>query len=537
MTKPTLKTNAPRTPNDVQQCVTTQGVGTTLRKLLIFGIAYALAFQYGSAFSANTAAPLWFPDSVLLCALLLSPRRLWPWYLLVGAPIRLINQTVPVWFLAATYLNDGLKAILSAYLLRLTMRGPVRLNTLRQFEVYLAIAVVGVPVLSAMGGAAVRVQHGDTFWRAFYEWFLGNATAALVLTPTLLYWCLDGLHEVKVRGAMFFPVIMALAGCLYFAFLSPHSEYSPLILYAPLPLLILAATTLRPIGISTAISMLALVSILSAVQSRGAFFMVQSQHSVLSMQLFLIVISVPMLFVAILIEERKAVETQLSQSQEALRTNYRRTQDLAGKVLNAQEEERRRIGRELHDDIEQRLALVTLGLDRLKSELPVGMETESNAANALFADVQTIALDVHEIARQLHPAVLQHLGLQTALRNLCHNLADQHHIVVEFVSDDVKGLPADVNLCLFRVAQEALSNAVRHGKAKRIDVLLQKDKHLLTLNVSDEGEGFDPTVTSGGLGLLSMLERVRFLGGSVLVKSHVGRGTQVDAELPLRKSA
>jgi len=176
-------------------------------------------------------------------------------------------------------------------------------------------------------------------------------------------------------------------------------------------------------------------------------------------------------------------------------------------------------------------------LDRLKSELPVGMETESNAANALFADVQTIAADVHEIARQLHPAVLQHLGLETALRNLCRNLADQHHIVVEFVSDDVKGLPADVNLCLFRVAQEALSNAVRHGKAKRIDVLLQKGRYLLTLNVSDEGKGFDPSIAYDGLGLLSMMERLQFLGGSVSVKSQVGSGTQVDAELPLRKSA
>jgi signal transduction histidine kinase len=127
--------------------------------------------------------------------------------------------------------------------------------------------------------------------------------------------------------------------------------------------------------------------------------------------------------------------------------------------------------------------------------------------------------------------------LETALRNLCNNIADQHHIVVEFVSDDVKGLPADVNLCLFRVAQEALSNAVRHGKAKRIEVLLQKDKHLLTLNVSDEGEGFDPAIAPGGLGLLSMLERVRFIGGNVLVRSQVGRGTQVEAELPLRKSA
>ena len=222
-----------------------------------------------------------------------------------------------------------------------------------------------------------------------------------------------------------------------------------------------------------------------------------------------------------------------SSSKEMVKVNFRRSQALAGKVLNAQEEERRRIGRELHDDIVQRLALVSVALERLKNSLPAGMQTQSNTANTLFLDVQTIALDVQKLSRGLHPGALQHLGLEIAIRNLCHNIAEQHHIVVEFVSDDVKGLPADMNLCLFRVAQEALNNAVRHGEAKRIKVALLKEQNRLTLNVSDEGKGFDPSVASGGLGLLSMLERVRFLGGSVLVKSQVGSGTQVDAELPL----
>lgn len=530
----TLAANKPETLGNEEQCLSTEDFRTTLRNLFIYGIAYALAFKYGSSFSERAAAPLWFPDSVLLCALLISPRRSWPWYLFVSALIRMTNQAVPVWFMTSTYLNDALKAILSAYLLQRLMQGVVRLNTLRQFWIYMAIAVVGVPLLSATAGAAARVPLGDTFWRAFNNWFLGNVTAALVLTPTLLYWCLGGWDEIKARARLFFPIILALAVTLYFIFLVPHFQYSPILLYTPLPLLILAATTLRPVGIATAISMLALVSILSAVQGRGTFLQVQSQHSVLSMQLFLVVISVPMLFVAILIEERKAVETQLSQSEETLRANYRRTQDLAGRVLKAQEEERRRIGRELHDDIGQRLALVAISLDQLRQSLP---DTENSAATTLLEDLRTIAADVQEISRQLHSSALQHLGLAIALNNLCHSIAHQHHIVVDFSSDDIQGLPPDVNLCVFRVVQEALSNAVRHGKAKRIRVLLHKEEDQLTLNVSDEGHGFDPAVASGGLGLLSMLERVRFMGGSVLVKSQVGHGTQVDAQLPLRKSA
>lgn len=531
----TLTSQQTATLSDTKQRL--ENLGSLLRALLMFGIAYALAFRYGSQFSENTPAPLWFPDSVLLCAFLLTPRRHWRWFLLVGAPIRLINATVPLWFLAAAYLNDGLKAILSAYLLQRIIHGPVRLNTLRQFGTYMATAVVGIPLLSALVGAATRLPLGDLFWRAFYRWFLGDATAALVLTPTLLYWCLHGLHVVKVRAGLFLPLISVLGVCLYLTFFLPHSEYSPIVLYAPLPLLILAATTLPPVGVSTAISSLALVSIVSAVEGKGAFFMVESEHRVLAMQLFLIVISVPMLFVAILIEQQKTAESELSHNQATLRENYRLIQDLAGKLLRAQEEERRRIARELHDDIGQRLAMVSMGLGQLKVELPAGLENESNSANDLTEEVHSIAMDIQDISRQLHSSSLETLGLEATLKNLCLSIARQHQIAVQFQSCAVKGLPADVNLCLFRVAQEALNNAVRHGKAKEIDLSLQMAGNSLSMKVIDDGEGFDPTTLSSGLGLMSMQERVRFLGGKVSVESRPGAGTQVRAELPLPKSA
>jgi len=175
---PTLASKQPLASSDSPQQL--QDLSGVLRALVIFGIAYALAFRHASVFSENAASPLWFPDSVLLCAFLLSPRRVWGWYLLVGAPIRLFHAAVPVWFLAATYLNDALKAILSAYILQRIIRGPMRLNTLRQFWIYMTIVVIGIPILSAFAGAVVRLSVGDTFWRAFCHWFLGTR---------LLRWC------------------------------------------------------------------------------------------------------------------------------------------------------------------------------------------------------------------------------------------------------------------------------------------------------------------------------------------------------------
>ncbi len=256
-----------------------------------------------------------------------------------------------------------------------------------------------------------------------------------------------------------------------------------------------------------------------------------------ALALFLIVISVPMLFVSILIEERKAVETELSQSRAILQENFKVTQDLASRLLNAQEEERRRIARELHDDIGQRLALVCFGLDELKGGLPAGFENANNPANSLIAEVQSIADDIHGISHQLHSSTLETLGLEATLKNLCLSIARQYHTSVQFQSVDLQELPAELKLCLFRVAQEALNNAVRHGKAKRIEVSLQRVEDILSMKIIDEGEGFDPATLSSGLGLMSMQERVRFSGGKVSVESRPGIGTQVHAELPLRKSA
>src|SRR5262252_5654661 len=155
---PSTSTLAPRS--------SLSSIWSELPPLAIFSVGYFVACNYSKFFTVSSAAPLWFPDAVLLSALLLTPRKRWFWYLLLGLPIRLTHFGVnaPTWFLAATYVNDCLKAFVSAYVLQRGAAGAVRLNTLRQFGIYFAVAGVAAPALSAVLGAGTRVAMGYSFW-------------------------------------------------------------------------------------------------------------------------------------------------------------------------------------------------------------------------------------------------------------------------------------------------------------------------------------------------------------------------------------
>jgi signal transduction histidine kinase len=389
-------------------------------------------------------------------------------YLLVSLPIRLaleMHSPAPLWFVLSAFANDSLKAALSADGLQRFTSGPVRLNSLRQFAVFIGIAVIVAPTLSAAVGSATRMAAGYDFWTSCYHWFLGDAIAALVITPTLLYWCLKGGREIDAHVTELVALIAGFGGSLYFTFLLPHSDYSPMVLYSAVPFLIWAATRAGPIGVSTLNSLLALVSIVALVEGKGPFSANYSQHSVLSVQLFLAVTSVPMLFVAILIQQRREVENFLRESQANLKQHYERSQLLAHKLISSQEHERRRIARDLHDHLGQRLALLSVALDEASLALPAGMSAEHSVIRGLLERVDEIHDDVRTLSHQLHSSTLQYLGLVVALKGLCRETARQHHIVIDFQSNDTDGIPQEVSLCAFRVTQEALNNAVTHGQA------------------------------------------------------------------------
>jgi len=210
--------------------------------------------------------------------------------------------------------------------------------------------------------------------------------------------------------------------------------------------------------------------------------------------------------------------------------------DLSGRFVTAQEEERTRIARELHDDLSQRLALAAITLQSLSENLPRKRSEIAATMRSVWRQVGEISSDVHRLSRDLHPSTLG-LGLGAALKNLCKGVERQHGIRVDVNCSDLPdAVASDVSLCLYRVAQEALNNVVKHSEVKeaRLEVVGNSD-HLL-LRVIDSGRGFEPAKDGRGLGLLSMRERLRVVGGKLTIQSSA-RGTEISAHVPIERDS
>jgi signal transduction histidine kinase len=196
-----------------------------------------------------------------------------------------------------------------------------------------------------------------------------------------------------------------------------------------------------------------------------------------------------------------------------------------------QEAERSRIARELHDDVNQQLALLTMELDGVGGANPGDIKQLASEARTRTQD---IARSVHDLSHRLHPAKLRLLGLVAALQTLCVE-SSQSGLVIAFTPDNVPStLSTDVTLCLYRVVQEALQNAIKYSQAKKIAVHLAGSTSGLALSVVDDGVGFDVDMMEAkGLGLVSMKERLEAIGGSLEICSAPGEGARVEAAIPL----
>ena len=208
--------------------------------------------------------------------------------------------------------------------------------------------------------------------------------------------------------------------------------------------------------------------------------------------------------------------------------------DFGGRLIKAHEEERARLARELHDDVTQRLAM--LAIDAGLAERALSNRSQAEAIRGLRDGLGRLSEDVHALSYQLHPSILEDLGLVDALRAECENFSRRESIPAEFkLVDSVATVPNGVAICLYRVTQEALRNVARHAGARAAEVSLERENGGLHLAVWDDGSGFDPTVERGhpSLGLASMRERVRVLGGELRIDSARGRGTVIMAWVPL----
>lgn len=210
------------------------------------------------------------------------------------------------------------------------------------------------------------------------------------------------------------------------------------------------------------------------------------------------------------------------------------------KLLEAQEQERARIGRELHDDVNQRLALLSVEIQRIREANPITYGELRSQMEELGKRTSEISSAVQSLSHELHSSKLESLGLVSAMKGFCRDFGDKHKVQIAFDNEGVpSGVPQEVSLCLFRVMQEGLQNALKHSGVRAFQVRLRGSPTYIQLIVRDSGLGFDPELVKDtqGLGLVSMQERVRLVKGTISITSRPQSGTEIDVRVPLSAEA
>lgn len=217
----------------------------------------------------------------------------------------------------------------------------------------------------------------------------------------------------------------------------------------------------------------------------------------------------------------------------------REAQSLAGRILSAGEEERRYLARELHDDVSQRLAAVSIETGTLENKMSESSEIKESLGK-LKKNLIGICDDLHRMSRHMHPSVLDDFGLSEALRSECGQLSQRWGIPIELhCSKRFPEIPKSVALCLYRVAQESLWNAIRHSGASKITIELKSDAEFVYMDISDDGKGFEPSEVqkTRRLGLASMSERIRLVSGTIRTRSAPGQGVTISVVAPIPEAS
>lgn len=498
---------------------------TALLALLVILVSY-LAARLGATMviSSLGLSVLWPPSALLVAAMLLVPRRNWLVLVaagLAGAAVENLQLGFTIGATGLFFLANTIEFLVIGLGLGYSFDGVPRLNSLKALGKYCFFAAFLGPLVGASIGAGASSGSYAVNWRI---WFFGDMLPFLTLTPAVLSWASAGrawIHR-SVHSAVEAAALLGTLAILgYLVLLAPWKTL-PSTLYSFVPLLLWAALRFGSLGVSTSMIVISFLSIWGAMHGHGPFTGPEPMRNVLSLQVFLIFAAAPFMALAAVVEERasaRLVEKELSR-----------------RLISAQEQERIRIARELHDDVCQRLAMLSLKIEKAAKydgygQVPVAVQLEQ-----IWQQCSSLAGDVQAISHELHPSILENLGLTTAVKSYCREVAQQNGVVVEVSDSTLSGsLPQDVSLSVFRVVQEALRNAVKYSGEKFIKVCLQENSGQLELEVRDQGVGFDvrDKRNSGGLGLVSMAERISQVNGTFEIDSQPNAGTRIRARVPV----
>lgn len=409
------------------------------------------------------------------------------------------------------------------------------LRTFRNVAAFLGLFAFALPLVSTIASlfaAYARNEHDQppSFWlHIAIAHALGYlAFAPIWFRPRARWTTLQRLFVPDSWPAISALVAVATIGYLWNA-LGAVSYVRPLLLLAPIPVFVFTAVRARVAGAYVLVVLVALVAIELSLEGRGPFVEPETSLTALSLKSWILAIGIASWLLSVLLEQRVDMRLALAHSSREVRA-------LAGRLIEAQEQERSRIARDLHDDVNQRLASASIELSAIRRNA----DPKSRAGLSHLQD-ELIALseDVRHISHNLHPSMLPETGLDAALCALCNTLRHRNGPTIGLsVTPNADNLPDAIALGLYRAAQEALGNAVRHAHARTIEVSLAVVDDHAELRVDDDGIGFcsaNDALRRRGLGLLSLEERAKLLGGSFELNTTPGKGTHLCIRIPLQR--
>jgi signal transduction histidine kinase len=517
----------------------------------LVALAYFLGAEaafYIGTLSDQIFALFWPPNVVLFCALLIVPQRDWWLYIAAAFPAHAIAELgvgMPLPQMLVAFTTNCTVALLNAYAVRRFVGDPPWFGNFRKASLYIVIAAGIGPAVSALGGAFVPILGGGSFaeyWVFYSHWYLANALPNLTLGPVFLIWFSDNADWRRWRpaGRQVEPAVVAVALvciCIVTAAATERlgeNRLLPVVLLMPLPLILWAAVRFGEKGASAAILVVAVILTWRTLHGGGLFPEEDPERGVLALQLFLTGLSIPILLLGASIDESRRAE--------------RTRRDLAASLVRAQDDERRRIARDLHDSTGQNLIAATLIAGRIENALP---EAALPAFRELEGMLQQSIRELRTVSYLLHPPLLDEAGLGLALRNFVAGFIDRTGITVDLeVSPEIDRLAPETELVLFRVVQEALGNVARHSRSETARIRLEFEAtasgRAAVLTIEDAGKGMPEAAgvpplagraaalgTLPGVGLSSMRERLDQIGGRLEIESAVGH-TTLRASVPIQ---
>lgn len=501
-----------------------------LRFAVLVGFSYYAGTRVGFAFtpSGQPNSVFWPPNAILLAALLLAPRKVWWALLLAVVPAHLLAQLqagVPVWTATAWLATNMSEALIGALCIGQLVRPTRMFASVRGVFIFVLFGVILAPLATSFLDAAAVVLTG---WGRGYlsisaERFWTNALAELTIVPVIVLWVSKGEHWIKnatlgrfgEAGLLVFSTLMATLWV--FGSKPILASTTPALLFLPLALLAWATTRFGSGGLSLCFLIISVAAMWFVMHGQEPFPSVSLPQNVLPLQILMCTVMLPLMFLSGFMTEARQTQTSLRQ--------------LSANLIDAQEQERARIARELHDDINQRLAMLSIRLQ----QWPENPSEVHGLVQELQQEVEDISSDLQALSHELHSSKLEHLGVVKGIKSWCNEFAERQKIEIDFQSQVISAVPFGIGISLLRILQEAMHNATKHSGVKFVQVQITQHSRELHLTVTDSGKGFDieSAMQGRGLGLISMRERVRLLHGTFNIRSKPMVGTKIEVRVPL----